>query len=232
MDLSIAHEKYHLRPIDQDPSEALAEACRQHAHAVILFEEDVAAYRHARLVLMSGHMIRIHVFEPTQELRVGTSALVFFSYRGESRAFFSTLVDHRLETSSVGAQLALRMPSELFGHEARRALRVPVDSSKGLSARVSLVRREGTLHAIPLDLSLTGILLEFGPEEDPELQLGTMVEVGLRLGEDEVTLPAEVRRRAGHRYGLMFAGIVKNETVHPPPALERIAAALKAVSTG
>ncbi len=232
MDLSIAHVKYGLRPIDQNPGEALWEACNQHAHAIILLIDDVAAYRHARLVLLSGQLVKLHVLEPTRELTSGTQALVFFSYRGESRAFFSTLVDHRPEGASVGAELVLRMPSELFGHEARRAARVAVDRSSGLSARVSVAQRGGTLLPIPINLSLTGILLEFRPEDDPELPRGATVQIELQLGEDAVALPAEVRRRTGHRYGLMFAGIVKNETVDPPPALGKIAAALKALPAG
>ena len=52
---------------------------------------------------------------------------------------------------------------------------------------------------MPIDISFTNILLEFSPEEDPDLSISEEVDLELYLRGNTVCLRVEVRRRNGHR---------------------------------
>jgi hypothetical protein len=93
--------------------------------------------------------------------------------------------------------------TKVIGTEARMANRVPIGKKPAPFARLST--QDGPiLLPIPIDISLTGILVEFAAAEDPDLTPSEEADLELRLGDDTIHLRAELRRRDGHRYGLFF----------------------------
>jgi hypothetical protein len=75
---------------------------------------------------------------------------------------------------------------------------------------------------MPIDISFTGILLEFSPETDPDFSISEEVDLELYLRGNTVCLRAEVRRRNGHRYGLFFPETVNKHGVQVPESMRNI----------
>jgi len=84
----------------------------------------------------------------------------------------------------------------------RRSVRVPLT---GQRLEVDL-KAAGGFYWVPagINLSTTGILVEFSPGSTPDLDNGTRLEVSIRFETHRVRLAAEVKRRDGCQYGVVF----------------------------
>ena len=73
-----------------------------------------------------------------------------------------------------------------------------------------------------VDVSLSGIFLEFRASGDFQLPLGCLVSVQLSFDGDRVALSGEVRRRNHSGYGLFFSEVLQGGALRPPEALRAI----------
>jgi hypothetical protein len=110
--------------------------------------------------------------------------------------------------------------------DRRRAFRVPLSKSRALY--VDITWHEMTYPVTPLDVSLTGILVEFDHRLAPDLAIDDSVGVTLKLGEVSASLMGTIKRRTGYgRYGIFFSGAVSGQRVDPPIALLSIVSQLE-----
>jgi hypothetical protein len=215
------------RPFNQSPADVLQECCSDRVPAIILNVESATVYYHARMSFLTTRSVKLDLLEPVQEIHIGSHCCISFSFRGDSRAFVSKVLEYRPASQSGPAELIVIIPSQLLGREARAAYRVPVAMNSGLSVRAFSPGDPRVSHPIAIDISIAGILIEFLPEAEPHLPIGATIEMELRLGAEGAQLLAEVRRRDGHRYGLSFPGILTPQGPRPPEPLRRIVQTLE-----
>ena len=93
---------------------------------------------------------------------------------------------------------------------------------RGSRLSVLLLKEGRTIAADPIDLSVTGILIEFTKVSDPNLSRGAHIELELQLGVQVVRVKAEVRHHEGQRYGLLFYEIASRQGLNPSKPLQSI----------
>jgi len=118
------------------------------------------------------------------------------------------------------------VPGQMSAMDARTALRVPAHAASGLRVELQTYDRR-TWEPDALDVSRTGILLDFGSERAPQLPAGALVELRLSLATTSVDLTAVARRQDGRRLGLSFVDSVRGGTLEPPRALDELLARLE-----
>jgi hypothetical protein len=79
-----------------------------------------------------------------------------------------------------------------------------------------------TLTPKPKDISLTGIMIEFDPPDDPDLTPEMEVWLNLSLDGYSVRLRAVVRHREDNRYFLFFPEVVTKHGINAPQPLRNI----------
>ncbi len=99
-------------------------------------------------------------------------------------------------------RLLLTSLSPITRLERRLSQRIPVPINCGLVARI--VQGEEQWTPRPVDLSMSGLGIEFAPDATPKLAMGTSVNVTLRFGDHATELPARVAREDKGSYGLCF----------------------------
>ncbi len=99
-------------------------------------------------------------------------------------------------------QLLLTSLSPITKLERRRFRRLPIPVNCGLVVRIDRGEQQWTPK--PLDLSMGGMCVEFPPDPVTELEVGTSVDVKLRLGHHATELPATIARQHQNSYGLAF----------------------------
>jgi hypothetical protein len=104
--------------------------------------------------------------------------------------------------------------------ERRTGLRVPLLPSSGLSVSVTFGRQMCLVN--PLNISLSGILIEFLDDQVYEMSIGAHVEITLQLGDKTADLSGVVRRCDGKRYGIFFLDSIRHHELDPPDSLQVI----------
>jgi hypothetical protein len=103
----------------------------------------------------------------------------------------------------------------------RRSFRVPIVRSSGLSVQLQVGQR--SLAATPINISLTGILVQLPESETLDLPLDTEVGCILQFRREKLQLHGVFRRRDGsNRYGFAFRESLRGREATPPPALVRM----------
>jgi hypothetical protein len=159
---------------------------------------------------------------PPPRLEALSACWVSFVHRRRSVAFLSHV--RRVDagtTPELPRQLVLRLPSRLASEDLRSARRIGGLRASGVRVGLDAGRR-GRWTPAPVNLSASGILLEFDRTSAPPLHAGSEARVELRLAEESVTLEARVRRRQGPRLALTFRDVLRDGDLAPPPALARI----------
>jgi len=206
--------------LEPNTVELLRDCCSCGAPAIILSPE-MGAVCHARFTAVSPESVTLDLSEGTNLLPEGTRCCISFSHGGSSCAYFATVLEYQHVPPPEPSHLILEITAKVIGTEARTAYRVPIGKKPAPCARLST--QDGQiLLPIPIDISLTGILVEFATAEDPDLTPSEEVDLELHLGDDTVHLRAEVRRRDGHRYGLFFPETVTKCGVQAPQSLRNI----------
>lgn len=112
------------------------------------------------------------------------------------------------------------LPAWIVRADCRSAFRVPLPEDCPLQVRVHL-EEQADLPARAVDLSVCGIQVHF-PDPLPRILFpGDEVSLDLQLGENAVRLDAEVRRRQGQGYGLLFRR-PEGPEAEPPESLTTI----------
>jgi hypothetical protein len=109
--------------------------------------------------------------------------------------------------------------------EQRMGFRVPLSISSGLSASITF--GDKTCSVRPLNLSLSGILLEFSEGEVFEMPIDTQISIRLQLQDTTAALGGVVRRRIGNQYGISFPDSRRDYKLDPLASLQVIYAKLE-----
>ena len=109
--------------------------------------------------------------------------------------------------------------------EQRMGFRIPLSISSGLSTSITF--GDKTCSVRPLNLSLSGILLEFSEGEVFEMPIDTQISIRLQLQDTTAALSGVVRRRIGNQYGISFPDSLRDYKLDPPASLQVIYAKLE-----
>jgi hypothetical protein len=104
--------------------------------------------------------------------------------------------------------------------DLRMGFRVPLSISSGLSASITF--GDKTCSVRPLNLSLSGILVEFSEGEVYEVPIDTQIKITFQLQDTTAVLNGVVRRRSGNQYGIFFPDSVLGNELDPPDSLQTI----------
>ncbi len=109
--------------------------------------------------------------------------------------------------------------------QKRTAFRIPLTESSGLS--VVLTYRDKSSAVIPINISLTGILIEFGAEDVYDMALNDAVVLSIRLDNQADDIIGKIVRRDHRQYGIFFADSVIDDEVQPPEFIASVARKLE-----
>ena len=104
--------------------------------------------------------------------------------------------------------------------EQRMGFRVPLSISSGLSASITFGDKACSVR--PLNLSLSGILVEFSEGEVYEMPIDTQIKISLQLQDTTTVLNGVVCRCSGNQYGIFFPDSFRDNELHPPDSLQGI----------
>ena len=109
--------------------------------------------------------------------------------------------------------------------ELRMGFRVPLSVSRGITA--SIIFGGKTCSVRPLNLSLSGILVEFSEGEVYEMPIDTHIKIRIQLQQITTVLNGVVSRRSGNQYGIFFPDSVRGKELDPPDSLQAICTTLE-----
>ncbi len=187
---------------ESDIADPLYESCKEKAPVTIMSSTGVLQ---GQFAAVSSRDVLIDLFLGDEELicRPLSRCCVVFSQRNQSKVFLATVKDCFKPEASTRPLVVLSRVSDIATGESRTAWRVPLRRNSSLSVRV-VDEDKRVWRPEAVDISLTGMLIEFPKDKAPDLEVGAWVGLELRLNEHEVKLPADVRRRDGRLYGLFF----------------------------
>jgi hypothetical protein len=202
--------------------EILREACRARAPVSVVNLDQVSVYRSSRLRSLRRTALTIDVSGRGKRLREGARCCVIFTHHGDPMALFCTVLESPPRSSQVVLEVPLKIPTT----RERKRYRVPVMLGSGLSIQAR-AGDHGTIAAKALDVTSQGTRIEFTEEHDPDLAVGTKLELEFLLDEYSVLARATVRHRAGHKYGLLLSAVLDSRGPAPSRAFREIVTNLK-----
>ena len=210
--------------------EVLRNACQQTAPATVSLSDVARVLSGSFYALEDGQLlVALHGLSglpSPDDIRLGQHAVVTFYY--ETRpVFFLTTITDRVWPSQENRRplLELELPRQIAAAEVRRALRVPIPPNSGVEIELNT---DGHQVLVPrlCNLSISGMLVEFDIEADPQFVDLDRCEAIIIFGSHKVHLRAVVRRRdCGEltvRYGLNFPEISAHGIVGIPAPLRSI----------
>ena len=99
-------------------------------------------------------------------------------------------------------RVTVALPRRLHFDERRSAVRIPVPRG---TLRAAIVDEGGRRPIVPIDISLTGVLIEVEPNRRDAIGLGQSLALELTLGDETLRIEAVVCRRDRDRLGLRYA---------------------------
>lgn len=199
----------------------LTQACSQHATATVI-QPDAGQVRQARFASITEADVNLDLLDAASCVFQPLSYCLVTFYRG-GRAFvmITPVRQFDMGADSGRPMLTLAIPSEVYGTDMRRSVRIPVMPSTGCTAQITDAGSRVT-PARPMDASFGGLQLEVEADKDPGLQVSDAVQVVLNLKSTQCTLNAQVRRKEGLSYGLMFPDHYRGEDFEVPEAYRRM----------
>jgi len=122
-----------------------------------------------------------------------------------------------LSANAIDELIAFLRSPQPKPDERRRAFRVTIPRLTDLAVRVDFKGK--TWDVAPVDLSLTGILVQFLKTEIADIPIDAEVDITLRLNDKAATLRGVVRRRNRNQYGILLASSMRNGELRPPESL-------------
>ena len=153
-----------------------------------------------RMVTVSDGGVVLVIPNPPEAKLLGTTAAVTFPSSDGTSSFVSEVTAVQ-DMPDGSARVTLATPQTLMAGNRRAAVRVPVPPDT-VKATLMLCAARG--HVKPIDISLGGLLIELDPLRAQSLEVGATVSLRLTLEPLELLIDAEVRRRDGRRFGLLF----------------------------
>lgn len=214
---------------DRDVQRLLRELCEAEREALILGPAAGRVWR-ARFteLLDDGVILALPPGEEAAPIGPATHLCVTFSFENRAGVFLASVFEVRGRSPEVPSErLVVGIPDQVLLAGRRLSFRVPIPSRRGLE--LVLRRSDGTeLRPEPLDISLTGMGIQFELAEDPELAVGEQLDASLRLFETVAEIPVVVRRsRDRGRYGLFFQPVALGPDIDPPEEIRAIFKALE-----
>ncbi len=192
-----------LRLEDSDTAATLKECCENHVSAMIATPE-VQAGIPVRFAYLGRDTITFDLVSSTDASFKASTMCAVTSFLGKSVcSFLTTVRKHSQGEGDQPSQLILDLPSNMAVIDLRGAVRIPIVKDSGLEVQMVL-DEYSTETPTALDLSQTGMLVEFPADRCPDLSEGDLVRVGIALHESTAEYMVEVRHRTGGKYGLMF----------------------------
>jgi hypothetical protein len=154
-----------------------------------------------RLRSASSDGVVIEIPNPPDGVLLGSTAAVTFPSNDGTKGFVSEITG--VDEGAGGEVLAtLAVPDRLRTGTRRSAVRVPVPPG---TLTAMIVHGDGVRgNVLPVDISLTGILIEMDALRAQRIDVGTTLPLRVGLGSLELLLQGEVRRKDGRRLGLLF----------------------------
>ncbi|NNK84532.1 MAG: PilZ domain-containing protein [Desulfobacterales bacterium] len=109
--------------------------------------------------------------------------------------------------------------------QKRNAFRIPLNNSFGLS--VLLRYGDKSCSVKPLNLSLTGILIEFEGDDVYGMAKGDIVELSIELGDKSENMAGKIVRCNHPQYGIFFPETIVDGEVQAPEFLLNITSNLE-----
>ena len=136
----------------------------------------------------------------------GCAAAVRFPFKRGVAGFVERITEVR-ELDHGGLEVTIGVPERLQLDDRRAAVRIPVPPD---TLRAAIINTAGRQAVIPIDISMTGVLIEVDTSRRGAIELGQTLELqlalpGEALGGGVLLVEAEVCRRDGDRYGLRYA---------------------------
>ena len=184
---------------------------------------DLGLLCQARFSTISAETVTLALFDsPQTALFLPLSQCVVSFHSGNRHCvFLSLVVDFKQDETLQVGQLVLRIPSDIVAAESRHAFRVPLSSDTEL--RVRVVAENGRAwNPQPINICITGILIEFPVDDVPGFQIGERLQVELRLDNHVVQMLGFVRRCDGRGYGLIFPEAIQGTELDPSVTLRTI----------
>lgn len=160
---------------------------------------------HLRAASPDGVILELPHPPPPHDSLDGAMVAISFPVAGRAAGFTGRVTGVQPRPGGALA-VVVEVPERIHVGQQRASVRVPVPPG---TLRAGFLCGETLRPVVAIDLSLKGILIEFREGEVPEIEQGHRRMLELTLGRTSVTLEAEVRRRDGSRYGLLF--IVRGE---------------------
>jgi hypothetical protein len=170
----------------------------------------------------SGEIVALDTLSDKSDLfPVASLCSVAFVYGDSSYVFLASVLGFHERPAPEPSRLELETPLQIAASNGRIRYRVPVFRDSMLETKV-ITENHRLVGARALNLSLTGMLVEFAEVMDPHLSVGAAVHVTLALGGHRVTLAGEVARTHGCQYGIFFRDAGAAGIVDPPEPLRKI----------
>jgi len=196
--------------ITKDVPGLLRECCRLNVSAVVALPSSGVAAA-ARFAGLTVECVILEIIGGNRHLyRPPVTGVVSFQAGGRACVFISPIVEYRHEVLVALPEVLFDLPSGIVVAETRRHFRVPL--VEGAEVYVRIEKGGDTLpDATPLDISTGGLLVAFSPGDEPELAVGSLVDIELRLGKDVVKCEAETRYCSSGKYGFMLRTDTESE---------------------
>lgn len=203
-------------------------ACKDETPAVVLLRETGGVLR-GRFAGAGGSRVRLRLDPDPRASLPRPLSVCGVTFAHDERAFvFLAPVWGVVRGAHDGEAnvLVLGAPGQIATLDVGAARRIPIGMGVTLSIEIGTYdRRSWTPEAV--DLSASGILLDFGSERPPRLPVGALVELALELDGIRACVTAAVRRREGPRLGLSFVDVAPGAALTPPEPLREILARLE-----
>jgi len=109
--------------------------------------------------------------------------------------------------------------------QRRMGFRVPIISSHELCVKVTDSHKTRQCH--PLNISLSGILLDFMECDNPDWSKNEEINVTLQFRNKRITLRGKISRRFENQYGIFFPDCMRQRILDPPEQLSYIVGELE-----
>ena len=109
--------------------------------------------------------------------------------------------------------------------QQRMGFRVPIISSHELCVKVADSHK--TRQCNPLNISLSGIFLDFMENDNPDWSNNEEINVTLQFRNKRITLRGKISRRFENQYGIFFPDCMRQGILDPPEQLSYIVGELE-----
>lgn len=184
----------------------LQAACESHTNASLMAAHMTLSCL-ARMCAATAEGLVLEITNPPQSdvTLFGCAAAVRFPSKRGVAGFVERITEVR-ELTGGGLEVTIGVPERLQLDDRRAAVRIPVPRD---TLRAAIINAAGRQAVSPVDISMTGILIEVDTSRRGAILLGQTLELQLvlpdeSLGDEVLLVEAEVCRRDGDRYGLRY----------------------------